>query len=76
MKQHLLDVAEITDAYRTFPRMFLCLFYTILVDTHYWYINLPDPSLYQSTYITAVWAAVAAVTKFYVDTGRKWTTSS
>lgn len=73
VKQHLLDIAETTDAWRVFPRLFLCLLYTVLADTHYWYLLLDTRGPYEAAYVTAVWGAVAAVTKFYVDSGRNWT---
>jgi hypothetical protein len=73
VKQHLLDIAETTDAWRVFPRLFLCLLYTVLADTHHWYLLLDTRGPYEAAYVTAVWGAVAAVTKFYVDSGRNWT---
>jgi hypothetical protein len=72
LKQHMLDVAETTDAWRVFPRLFLGLLYVVLADTHRWYLLLDDRGAYEAAYVTAVWGAVAAVTKFYVETGRKW----
>lgn len=74
MKQHLLDVAETTDAWRVFPRLFVAMFYMVLVDTHTWYLLLDSRGPYEAAYVTAVWGAVAAVTKFYVETGREWNT--
>lgn len=68
----LLDIAETVDAWRLFPRAFLAMFYAILVDTHYWYLTLDVRGGYEAAYVTAVWGAVAAVTKFYVDSGRDW----
>lgn len=72
VRQALLDVAETTDAWRVFPRLFMFIFLTILTDTHYWFIRLEEPNGFHTAYVTAVWGAVAAVTKFYVNTGRKW----
>jgi hypothetical protein len=73
MKQLFLDIAETMDAWRVFPRLFLCIFYIVLVDVHYWYLALETRGTYELGYVTAVWGAVAAVTKFYVDSGRNWT---
>ena len=73
MKELFLDVAETMDAWRVFPRLFLCTFYMILIDVHYWYLALEVRGPYDLGYVTAVWGAVAAVTKFYVDSGRNWT---
>lgn len=73
MKKLVLDLAEGMDAYRIFPRLFVGMFYMILVDTHYWFLGIEAPSTQQVSYVTAVWGATAAVTKFYVDSGRKWT---
>lgn len=68
----LLELAELIDAWRVFPRLFLSLFYIVVAQTHVWYTGLADPSTGQGLYVTAVWGATAAVTKFYVDSGRKW----
>jgi hypothetical protein len=73
MKNQFLDLAETLDAYRIFPRLFVCLFYSVLIDTHHWYLwALETRTTQDGLYVTAVWGATAAVTKFYVDSGRKW----
>lgn len=71
-KQQLLDVAEVIDAYRSFPRAFLLLYYLILWDAHRWYVALPNPTEQQQLYMNVLWVSVAAATGFYVATGRKW----
>ena len=72
MKQKWLDIAEILDAYRTFPRLFLAGYAWILYDSYIWYKSLPDPTGNQSLMISAVWGASAIVTAWYFNTGRKW----
>lgn len=70
-KQGWLDAAEIVDAWRVFPRIFNGVLIWLLVDMHLWYRSLPEVPFPQF-YVIAVWGAIAAVNKFYVDSGRKW----
>jgi len=70
-KQTFLDVAEVIDAYRLFPRIYLSVFLFILWDVHIFLkLNLPPESAH--LYGNMVWGAVGAMTGFYVATGRKW----
>ena len=71
MKQRFLDAAEVVDAWRIFPRLFNGVLLWLLVDMHLWYRNLDDAPFPQF-YVIAVWGAITAINKFYVDTGRKW----
>lgn len=70
-KQKLLDVAEVIDAYRLFPRAYLSVFLYILWDMHgFLKGTLPPESAH--LYGNMVWGAVGAMTGFYIATGRKW----
>ena len=74
IKARLLDAAEVIDAYRVFPRLFCGVLLWVIVDMHIWYTNLPAAPFPQ-WYVGIGWGAIAAVTKFYVDSGRKWGSS-
>jgi hypothetical protein len=70
-KQTYLDVAEVIDAYRVFPRIYLGVFLFILWDVHIFLKTVLPPESAQM-YGNMVWGAVGAMTGFYVATGRKW----
>lgn len=71
LKQNFLDVAEIVDAYRVFPRLYLIVFLYILWDVHN-FLKTTIPPESAHLYGNMVWGAVGAMTGFYVATGRKW----
>lgn len=69
IKEKWLDAAEVVDAWRVFPRIFMGFFLIVLWDVHKWYqgeANYPD------VYVNIVWGAVGVITGFYVQSGRKW----
>ena len=68
-KKAWLDAAEVLDAFRVFPRFFLCLYIVYLWDVH----NGVPLDYYEEWYAALVWGGLVAITKFYVDTGRTWT---
>lgn len=68
-KQHLLDLAEIIDAWRVFPRLFLTFFLYVLWDVHRWYQTIAE---FPDVYVNVVWGAVGVITGFYVKSGRQW----
>lgn len=74
MKQLLLDYAEVTDAWRVVPRLLLGGYAYLVWYFSMWYHLLPDPTDNQKWFIGAIWAAAAGLTKWYFDSGRKWTT--
>lgn len=72
-KEWALSGAEIADAWRVLPRIFMGIFLWLLVDAHFWYKSVDVPTETQQWYLNVLWVAVAGVTKFYLDSGRKWT---
>jgi hypothetical protein len=68
-----LSIAEVLDSYRTIPRILLVSYGYMLYYTTEWFMALPDPSGSQSAFISTVWAASAAWSGFYLNSGRKWT---
>lgn len=72
IKSWFLLGAELVDAYRIFPRIFLLLYISIVYDSSEWYRMLEAPTGDQTNYIQWMWGAATAITGFYVATGRKW----
>lgn len=71
LKQKYLDGAEVVDAWRVFPRVYLAVFLFILWDVHL-YLKEVLPAESALMYGSMVWGAVGVITGFYVSTGRKW----
>ena len=68
-KQAILDWAEILDAFRVFPRIYLGFFLLFIYDLHQWYTGVADnPDIYANL----VFGSISALTGFYMGTGRKW----
>lgn len=70
IKQRCMDAAEIVDAWRVFPRIFMGFFLYVLWDVHTWY---QGEATYPDVYVNVVWGAVGVITGFYVKSGRDWT---
>jgi hypothetical protein len=81
-KQLWLDAAEIFDAWRIFPRSLLGTFGTMVIKMTYtllyWYMHLPSAersehdAIAVGSIITVMTTLLGVMTKFYMDTGRKW----
>lgn len=82
-KQRLLDIAELIDKYRIFPRMFLiaCFLWTVHLSQLLltWYIAMPkeDRGLEASGFASVVFVAALGFLKLvyqtYSDAGKDWT---
>lgn len=70
-KQFWLDLAEVVDAWRVFPRIFLAIYLFFLWDVHLWY-TLESDILLPDAYAGLVWGAISYLTGFYLGSGRKW----
>jgi len=71
VKAALMDFAEVLDALRLFPRIYLGFFLLFIWDLHQWYTG-PDVAGNPDYYANLVFGAIAALTGFYMGTGRKW----
>lgn len=71
VKGWFLDVAEVTDALRVFPRLYLGFFLLFIYDLHEWYTG-PAIAGNPDYYANLVFGAISALTGFYMGTGRKW----
>lgn len=67
-KQQLLDAAEVVDAWRVFPRGLFTTYALFLWDVHY----AAAAGQVEQWYAALVWGGMAAMTKFYLDSGRDW----
>jgi hypothetical protein len=71
-KQQWLDAAEVADAWRLVPRIMLGGYIYILWNADQWFQALEAPSTAQQFYINVIWGAAAAITGFYLNSGRRW----
>jgi len=67
-----MELAELIDAYRIFPRLFFGVYLFLLVYSGIWAWSLPVLSVTQAGLFGGLLTAGAAWWKFYVDTGRDW----
>ena len=72
MKQWFLDAAEVTDAWRVFPRLFLIGYGILCWEVAKWVMRLPDISGSQSAFATGIIGLAVPLTGWYFSTGRRW----
>lgn len=68
-----LELAEVVDAYRILPRVFMAGYGLLLWVTTFWFMDLEAPTAVQGTFVSILWGACAVITGWYFSTGRKWT---
>lgn len=71
-KQKWLDIAEVLDAHRIFPKLSMSFAWTCAAYVGYWYMTLPDPTSEQSAFAVVVAGALAKSQDYYFQGGRKW----
>ena len=71
-KQSWLDFAEILDAYRVFPRLFMVAYIILAFYTGFWAIGLETVGTIDVALVSAVLGVGAAWFGLYVKTGRVW----
>lgn len=67
-----LSMAEMVDAWRVFPRIFVLGYGYLVWDVVQWFKELPDPTTQHAALLTTMIGAAALIMNFYVQTGRKW----
>lgn len=72
-KARLLDFAELLDAFRVFPRLFVGGYFIYSAKVGLWAMSLPDLTTSQATFVTAIIGLTVPMTAFYMQTGRTWT---
>lgn len=71
-KQTWMDVAELLDALRVFPRAFVGVYMFGCGMVVNWAIGLPDISTQQAGFISVMSGTFPFVLNFYMQTGRQW----
>lgn len=71
-RQFWIGCAEIVDAWRLFPRLFVGGYGWLAWDMHEWITRLPDISTQQAAYSTAIIGLCVPLVGWYMQTGRKW----
>jgi hypothetical protein len=81
-KQYWLDLAEVFDAWRFFPRALLAAYWTWVIQVTssllFWYQALPaserslESSGLAAAVITAVTGLASWASKIYMQSGRRW----
>lgn len=72
-KIRLLSAAEVADAWRIFPRIFLFAYGFFCYDLSRWYMALKAPTTEQTAFATAIIGLAVPLTGWYMGTGRTWT---
>jgi len=67
----LLDLAEVIDAYRIFPRAFITVYIYMFYKTIDWFMALPEPNTQQAGLISVITGIGAAWFGLYVNSGGK-----
>ncbi len=65
-----IALAKTLDAWRIFPRVFICMYLFILVQSFNWFISLPDPTTQQAGLVSTVIGVGAAWFGLYVNSGK------
>lgn len=69
LKKRVMDCAEVLDALRVFPRLYLSFFLLFIYDLHQWYTTVAtNPDIYANL----VFGCISVLTGFYMGSGRKW----
>lgn len=75
MKDRLLTIAEVFDAWRVFPRLVVLVWLYLIVRLVFWFMALPDISIAQGGFLGSVAGlGTGGIFGFYVKTGRSWPT--
>ena len=71
-KEWWLDLAEVADALRLWPRIMLSLVAIFLWDVHSWYTAIAEVGIGSDVYANLVWTGVGVILIKYMETGRRW----
>lgn len=72
MRERLLPAAEVLDAFRVFPRIFLIGYGWLGIEVCVWAMAQPALSIEQMGFASAVIGLFVPLTGWYMQTGRKW----
>ena len=68
--QKLIFVAQAVDSWRIIPRAFLSVYMFLLYYTTFWFMDITDPTMEQSGFISVVVGAGAAWFGLYTSTSK------
>ena len=74
-KQKYLDIAEVLDAHRIFPKLFMLLSWGCAIYVGYWYTGLEIITPEATAFAGIVAGALAKAQDYYFRGGRNWTKS-
>ena len=60
---------EYFDKWRVFPRAFVMVYFWLIIEVALWFMGLPNPSMAQATFASAIISAGAAWFGLYVRSG-------
>jgi hypothetical protein len=69
--QKWIDLATMIDAWRIFPRVFICTYIYLLYTVVIWFMALPDPNMNQAGLVSVVVGAGAAWFGLYTQSKPK-----
>lgn len=69
--QWLLDLAEVVDSFRIFPRIFIAVYIYMFYKTIDWFMMIPEPNNQQAGLISVITGIGAAWFGLYVNSGGK-----
>ena len=74
LKDKWLDVAEVIDSLRIYPRLLVSGYAWLVGYATIWYMRAPviDHTMQDIAFITGVYGLAAYVIKVYLDGGRDW----
>ena len=72
-KIRCLDLAEVVDAHRIFPKVFVFGYGALCWKMALWYMALDKPSTEQTAFVTIVVSVFAPLFNWYAQGGRTWT---
>lgn len=67
-----LDLAEVIDAHRVFPKIFVFGYGVLCWHVALWFMKLEHPITEQSAFVTIVVSVFAPLFNWYSQGGRKW----
>lgn len=71
-RERWLRIAEIIDAFRVFPRLFITAYIIFFLYSGFWFMDLEFPNAEQAAFISVIVGAGAGWFGLYTRTGRKW----
>jgi hypothetical protein len=71
-KLRTLDIAEVVDAHRVFPKTFMLAYFLWSCKVGFWFMALEKPTAEQSAFATLVTTTFGLMLNWYMQTGRKW----